>query len=67
MQPFYAGDKIIYSPSPNIEIKGEIIYLRDDSYERKMRLTNPLHYYYYVQFEDGTTDTYVAGLLMRKI
>jgi hypothetical protein len=67
MQPFYPGDKIIYSPNPNIQISGVIKYLRDDSYERKMRETNKWHYYYSVDFDDGKKDTYVPGSCMRKI
>ena len=40
---------------------GTIKYLRDDLYEKNARKTNPLHYYYHVDFDDGSFETYMYG------
>ena len=40
---------------------GTIKYLRNDSYEKYKRENNSLHYYYYVEYDDGTFNTYENG------
>jgi hypothetical protein len=40
---------------------GTIKYLRDDCFEKYSRKINPLHYYYYVNYDDGTFNTYENG------
>ena len=44
-----------------IEKKGIVKYLRDDMYEKEQRKSNPNHFYYYIDYEDGSFDTYVNG------
>lgn len=38
-----------------------IVNLRNDSHERLMRSKDPTHYYYHINYDDGTFDTYVSG------
>lgn len=57
--------KYLYSPGEKVYViykktKGTIRYLRNDSYEIVSRDLNPFHYYYYVDFDDGSFDTYVS-------
>lgn len=58
VQMFYQGDKVF-----NIVKKksGKIINLRNDSREKKMRELNPSHYYYHIDYDDESFDTYVFG------
>ena len=35
--------------------------LRDDSHEKFIRQSDPTHYYYNVDFDDGTFETYIHG------
>lgn len=37
---------------------GTINYLRDDSCEQNKRKTDPTHYYYFVDYDDGSFETY---------
>lgn len=52
---FAIGDKIlnIYTNK-----KGIIRRLRDDEYEKLQRKNDPTHYYYYVDYDDGSFETY---------
>jgi hypothetical protein len=40
---------------------GKIIKLRDDEYEKQQRKSYPSDYYYHVDFDDGTFETYMYG------
>jgi hypothetical protein len=53
---FCQGDKVY-----NICINkfGSVVNLRNDSREKKMRELDPSHYYYHLDYEDGSFDTYV--------
>ena len=67
MEIFKIGDKIIYNPNGSPKGKvGIIKYIRDSTYERNMKSKNPLDYYYCVQFDDGTSNTYISGLFIKK-
>lgn len=55
---FYPGDKIF---DIGRKKSGKIVNLRDNSREKKMREQNPSHYYYHIDYDDGTFDTYVSG------
>lgn len=67
MEIFKIGDKIIYNPNGSIKGKsGTIKYIRDSTYERNMKSKNPSDYYYCVQFDDGTCNTYISSLFMKK-
>lgn len=54
---FCPGDKVY-----NILINkfGTVVNLRNDSREKKMREQDPSHYYYHIDYEDGSFDTYVS-------
>ena len=39
---------------------GTINRLRDDTYEQNSRKTDPTHYYYSIDYDDNTWDTYVS-------
>lgn len=39
---------------------GTINYLRNDSYEKSIRLEDPTHYYYCVDFDDDSFETYMS-------
>lgn len=56
-QVYSQGDKIydIYKKK-----YGTIKYLRNDLYEKKMREIDNSHYNYFVDYDDGTFDTYVC-------
>jgi len=56
---FNSGDRIYCD---TLRKYGKIVSLRDDTYERKERLKNPNHpFYYHVQFDDGSFDTYISS------
>lgn len=60
---FRPGDYII----DDMGRKGTIKSLREDSYERTCREKDEKHgYYYHVEYEDGTFNTYVSGYFMKK-
>lgn len=46
---------------------GTIKYLRDDSHEKQMRQSDPTHYYYHVDFDDGSFETYIHGMHLKPI
>ena len=57
--------KYIYSTGEQIydiyrKKKGIVKYLRDDSYEKSQRQNDPYHYYYFIEYCDGSFDTYVS-------
>ena len=54
---FIKGDKVI-----NVDLNktGTINNLRDDSYEKASRVKDPTHYYYDVDYDDGSFNTYVS-------
>lgn len=54
---FYSGDKVY-----NVWINkfGIVRNLRNDSREKKMRKQDPTHYYYTIDYDDGSFDTYVS-------
>ena len=41
---------------------GTVRNLRNDSLEKMSRTTNPNHYYYHVDFDDGTFETYLGQM-----
>ena len=40
---------------------GTVKYLRNDTYEKNCRKNNQHTYYYFIDYDDGTFDTYVNG------
>lgn len=46
---------------------GTIKYLRTGEYEEKQRKTNQSHYYYHVDYDDGTFETYEYGEYLKPI
>lgn len=46
---------------------GTIKYLRNDERERNIRLLNNNHYYYHVDYDDGSFETYEYGLYLKNI
>ena len=55
--------KNTFLPNTNIknkynQKKGIIISLRDDEYEKNMRITDPAHYYFIIQYNDGSFESY---------
>lgn len=62
---FNIGDRIY---SEDYKKLGKIVSLRDDSYERRERLKDPKRqYYYHIQFDDGSFDTYIPGYSITKV
>jgi hypothetical protein len=62
---FSPGDRIY---SEDYKKSGNVIALRDDSYERKERIKDPnRQYYYHIQFDDNSFDTYIPGNSIFKI
>jgi len=43
---------------------GTVRYLRDDTYEKVKRAQDPTHYYYHVDFDDNTFETYLNQMYM---
>ena len=61
---FHVGDRIYCDA---FKKHGKIISIRDESYERQKRKNDPNHpFYYHIQFDDGSFDTYVSGNFMVK-
>lgn len=54
-QLFSEGDRFVNKYNGKV---GNIRRLRDDQYEQTQRLTNPDHYYYSVDYDDGSFETY---------
>lgn len=61
---FATGDKVY---DMHKKARGTIKYLRNDEYERVQRSQNSSHYYYYVEYDDGSFNTYVAKQDLVKI
>ena len=61
---FNSGDRV---HCDYLNKNGLIISLRNDSYEKQMRIKNRDHYYYHVKFDDNTFDTYIFYLFLNKI
>ena len=61
---FATGDKVY---DMHKKAWGTIKYLRNDEYERVQRSQNSSHYYYYVEYDDGGFNTYVAKQDLVKI
>lgn len=56
---FKSGDRICCEI---LRKYGNIVSLRDDIYERKERTKRPNHpFYYHIQFDDGSFDTYISS------
>ncbi len=55
---FNSGDKVY---NTMVGKSGIVVNLRNDSHERLMRNQDPTHYYYHLNYNDGTFDTYVSG------
>ena len=53
---FRSGDKVF---DTSINKYGIVVYLCDDSRETKIREYIPYHYCYYINYDDGTFDSYV--------
>ena len=60
---FNDGDKFTNS---NGQI-GTVKYLRNDSHEKMMRKRDSNHYYYHVEYDDDSFDTYYSEYFMQKI
>jgi hypothetical protein len=43
---------------------GTVRYLRDDTHEKAKRAQDPTHYYYHVDFDDNTFETYLNQMYM---
>jgi len=59
-------DNIIFNPGLRFmntlnKKTGTIRYLRNDEYEKKYHQFNPTHYYYHVDYDDGSFETYENG------
>ena len=46
---------------------GTVRYLRDGIYEKNQRKSNPAHYYYYVDYDDASFETYEYGEYLKPI
>lgn len=65
MSTYNINTKYIYSQGEKIydiykKKSGIIKHLRDDSREKSLRQTDPNHYYYFIEYDDGSFDTYVS-------
>ncbi len=60
---FRVGDRVV----DEMNRKGTIKAMRDDSHEKTSRQNNPNHgYYYWVEYDNGKFDTYVSGFWMKR-
>ena len=59
---FGSGQKVVVVLTGK---RGTVERLRDDAYERGRRCANPGHYFYSINFDDGTFDTYIAQTDLR--
>ena len=41
--------------------EGTINYLRNDSYEKELRKKDSTHFRYFIDYDDGSFDTYVSA------
>lgn len=65
ISPFKNGDRVFCQ---GFKKYGKIVAIRDDKYERTEREKNPNHpFYYHVQFDDNSFDTYIAGHYLVKV
>ncbi len=60
------SENLLYNPGQKFINKfnqktGTIRYLRNDEHEKNFRLTNPTHYYYHVDYDDGSFETYESA------
>ena len=46
---------------------GTVRYLRDDTHEKESRAHDPTHYYYHVDFDDDTFETYLSQMYMAEV
>lgn len=61
---FNIGDRVINEMGK----KGTITGVRNDSHEKSQRISNPNHgYYYMVDYDDSSFNTYVSGHWMKRI
>ena len=58
-QLFFPGNRFSYMGK-----LGTVKYLRDDDYEKSKRRTDSTHYYYSVDFDDGSFETYLGQYYM---
>ena len=64
-QMFNRGDRFQHiNQGVKANLWGTVRYLRDDEYEINARISDPSHYYYYVDFDDGTFETYLNQMYM---
>lgn len=63
-QLFFEGDRFVNEYTKKI---GTVKSLRDDQYEKIQRLSNIDHYYYSVNYDDGSFETYECQQAMTKI
>ena len=45
---------------------GQVVRMRNDEREQMMRTNNPRHYYYSVEYDDGSYESYESGESMDK-
>ena len=56
LQKFFEGDRFQHKHTKKF---GTVRRLRDDAYEKERRKSDPSHYYYHVDFDDTTFETYL--------
>ena len=65
-QLFKPGSRFLYKSAVGSKY-GTVRYLRDDTYEKNMRATDCNHYYYHVDFDDGSFETYLYQAYMSPV
>lgn len=65
-QLFTSGSRFLYTNHIGSKY-GTVKYLRDDTYEKKKREADPKHYYYHVDFDDGSFETYLSQAYMSPV
>jgi hypothetical protein len=60
---FNSGEKVYDTMAEKSAI---VVNLRNDSHERLIRSKDPTHYYYHLNYDDGTFNTYVSGEHLKK-
>ena len=63
-QLFFEGDMFVNVYTNKI---GTVKRLRNDEYERRQRMSNKEHFYYHVDYDDGSFETYENQMSMVKL